>query len=67
MDETAKDLMSGHVQRFFEEQKKLGLTTLARNGVRITSMKNGQMDISIVYVDLEDNVSRTVSIKAGRK
>lgn len=68
-DASVRDLIHGHVQKFFAEQERLKLTKLAKgpNGVKITSMKNGEVEIVINYIDLEDNTSRSVSFTAGKR
>jgi len=68
-DESVRDLLIGHIQKFFAEQERLGLTKLLRgsNGVKLVAMSNGEMSISINYIDLEDNTSRSVSVQTGKR
>lgn len=70
-DELTGGLLVSHIYSFFEEQERLGLTTLPKTAdalsLDMSKVENGEVEIVVNYVDLEDNKSSVVRIGQGRR
>ena len=70
-DEMTGGQLLAHIYDFFDEQERLGLTMLPRDSsglkLDLTDSENGNVNIAINYVDLEDNETREVRIGRGRR
>lgn len=70
-DEMTGGQLVAHIYSFFDEQKRLGLSMLPRDGsgvsLNLDDSDNGEVELTINYIDLEDNKSREVSIGQGRR
>lgn len=64
-DNQTASLYTSHIYKVFKEFEKLGLAKLPpSNGVRIVKNNDGETEIEISYIDLEDNKTR--KLKVGR-
>jgi hypothetical protein len=70
-DELTGGLLISRIYSFFDEQERLGLTSLPKTRDSLvldqSNASNGEIGIIINYIDLEDNKSRTVRIGPGRR
>jgi len=70
-DELTGGLLVAHIYSFFEEQERLGLTTLPKTQdalqLNMANADKGEIEIVVNYVDLEDNKSNAVRIGQGRR
>jgi len=70
-DEMTGGQLVAHIYNFFDEQERLGLTTLPRDSsglkLDLTNMSKGDVELTINYVDLEDNETREVRVAGKRK
>lgn len=70
-DEATGGLLISHIQSFFDEQERRGLTRLPKTSDSLkldtTNVENGEVEVVINYVDLEDNQSREVRFGPGSK
>lgn len=70
-DEMTGGQLVAHIYRFFEEQERLGLTMLPRHkealSLDLSNSEKGDVELSVNYIDLEDNETREVRIGRGRR
>lgn len=70
-DEMTGGQLIAHIYQFFDEQERLGLTSLPRDDeslkLSLANVDKGEVEIVINYVDLEDNETREVRIGNGRR
>lgn len=70
-DEMTGGRLIAHIYNFFDEQERLGLTMLPRDGeslkLGLNNTDKGDVEIIINYVDLEDNETREVRLGNGRR
>lgn len=70
-DEAVGGQLEAHIYQFFAEQERLGLTRLPRDSsglrVKLDKTEQGDVDVVINYIDLEDNESREVRFGRGRR
>jgi len=70
-DEMTGGQLIAHIYRFFDEQERLGYTMLPRDSeglqLNLKGADQGDVEIAVNYVDLEDNQTREVRIGRGRR
>jgi len=62
--------MIAHIYDYFDELRKLNLAMLSHksDAIKVTALveNSGDVELSITYVDLEDQRSREIRIKGGK-